>query len=721
MTRKLAAMAVLVLLASALVPAGHASEGGTSGRVVQRCVLFELFTGVNDTDCADDENATARLAQDYSRGRLAILEWFPPGDPLACPESQERYLYYGVRNTPEARMDGRDVTASGNNESQTYQAYRDAFALQMNTTPSAGITGTATLNGLNGSVNTTIGFTENVLGLTNGLAAYCFLYEDGVHHAGASNVSFHKYVVRKQAGRIPLTNVRYVANENVTANFSFRLEPAWNLANMGAVVVLQSDLGVPVRAVHQSALFQLGGGTATYGVSLSPPEQALTMQAPGSASVKVTAKNTGTATDRIDLSLTGPAASWGTLDRTHSTLAPGEESVVTVSIAVPEGTSAGGYQLRVRGTSHADTARYAESAVSINVQETLYYGIALSPSSDTRQVNAGDSALFQIRARNTGSTSDTADLSIQGAERSWADLSRGSVSLPPGGEETVTLTVSVPSEEPSGTVELSVTATSRGDPTKTASSRAIVDISGASSATFGVGVTPKVLTRLLTAGGTSSMSVAVNNVGDAEDTFEISKTGDASGWASLQPLSLALPAGGSGTVAVELSVPASAAAGRYSLTVRATSKGDPSKHSECSMTLDVQLPEEPPRVTSLQATPTDPTPRDIITVTASVSGGSIDRVELSYTDDGTAHQAQKMNKQGSTYTLQIGPFKAKTVIKYKVTAYTTSGAKNTSAELSVTVKEAPRPAEQTPGFGAVLALAAAAGAAAVLRPGRRRR
>ena len=54
-----------------------------------------------------------------------------------------------------------------------------------------------------------------------------------------------------------------------------------------------------------------------------------------------------------------------------------------------------------------------------------------------------------------------------------------------------------------------------------------------------------------------------------------------------------------------------------------------------------------------------------------------------------------MIKQGSTYTMQIGPFKSKTVVKYKVTVYSSSGAKNTSAELSFTVREVPAPAQQT--------------------------
>lgn len=719
--RKMAVIAVLVLLASALLPPGSAGEGKAAPRVVQRCVLFELFTGVNNTNCADDENATARLAQDYARARLAILEWFQSGDPLACPEAQERYLYYAVMNPPRAMMDGRDVTANGNNESQTYLDYKNAFATQMNTTPSAGITGKVTLNGSNGTVNTTIGFTENTPGLTNGLAAYCFLYEDGVFHAGSSNVSYHKYVVRKQAGRIALNSVLYRPSENVTANFSFTLNPGWNAANMGAVVVLQSDLGVTGKTVHQSAAFQFGSGVATYGVDMSPPEQSLDIFASRSADVAVTAKNTGTATDRLDFSLTGPAASWGSLGKSSATLAPGEQTALSVSIMVPAGTAAGGYMLRVRGASHTDPTKVAESVININVQEELVYGVALSPASDTQEVTAGDSAIFQIRVKNTGTLSDTVDLSVQGDQKAWANLNRASVALPPNGEDTVTLTVSVPSDTATGRFDLTVTGTSRADSSKTSSSQATVKVTGASTATFGVDITPKLMTRGFSPGGTATLTINVSNTGTGTDTFDLSKTGDASGWAEIVPISVELAAGASGSIAVDLKVPSSAAADRYTLTVRATSRGDNTRRSECVMTFDVSLPEEPPRVTSVSATPIDATSKDIVTITAAVTGSSIDRVELSYYEDAVFHPALKMQKAGSTYTMQIGPFKAKTVIKYKVTVTSTSGAKNVSAEQSFTVKAAPQTAQQTPGFGAMLAVLAVAAAVAVTFGTRRRR
>jgi hypothetical protein len=718
--RKLAVMAVLVLLASALLPSGIAGEGKAAPRAVQRCVLFELFTNVNNTNCADDENATARLAQDYARSRLAILEWFQAGDPLACPEAQERALVYAVTGTPKAMMDGQVVTASGNNESQTYLDYKSSFATHMNTTPSASITGKATLNGLNGTVNTTIGFTANTAGLTSGLTAYCFLYEDGVYYAGSSNVAYHKYVVRRQIGSIPLTNALYRPGENVTANFSFSLSPSWNVGNVGAVVALQSVIGVTSKPVHQSALFQLGSGAATYGVVMSPAAQSLDLHASGTADVSVNARNNGSATDRIDFSLTGPAASWGSLGKSSASLSPGEQTAVSVSIMVPAGTAPGGYMLKVRGASHADPAKADEAVINIDVQEELVYGVALSPSSDTQDATAGDSATFQIKVQNTGTLSDTVDLTVTGDEPSWAALNRASVALPANGEDTVTLTVSVPSDATTGRVDYTVKGTSRADSSKTSTSLASVKVTGVSTDTYGVDVAPKQVTRAFQPGGTATITIGVSNTGTGTDTFDMSKTGDASGWAQIASISIELAAGATGQVAVDINVPSAAAAARYTLTVRATSRGDNTQRSECVMTFDVSLPEEPPRVNTVSATPIDATSKDIVTITASVSGSSIDRVELTYSEGPTTHPVLKMQKSGSTYTMQIGPFKAKTVIRYQVTAYSTTGAKNVSAEQNFTVKSPPQTAQQTPGFGALPVLAVVALCAlAVVRRKRR--
>jgi uncharacterized membrane protein len=484
---------------------------------------------------------------------------------------------------------------------------------------------------------------------------------------------------------------------------------------MGAIVAVQTE---GVRTMHQAHVFSFSAG-ASYAVDMSPANQSTELSAGKTAQVLVTARNNGSATDTLDFTATGPASSWASLSKSSATLAPDEPAQLTVAIIVPAGTAAGGYLVNIKGASRSDPSKSDEAAIHVTVKEELVYGVALGPSSAQEEVNAGDSASFRIMVKDTGTLNDTVDLSVLGAQSSWGGLSKAAVSLPPNGEEAVTLTVSVPSEADPGRYDFTVKGTSRGDSTKTASSSAAVIVTGQSAASFGVDIQPGQMSRALTPGGAASVSLGVNNTGNTNDTMDLSKTGDASSWAILEPLSMALDAGGQGTVVVDISVPTSAGAGRYTLTVRATSRGDSTKRSDSVITIDISVPEAPPRIDTVSRTPEKPTSKEIVTITLVTSGTAPSYAEITYTEGTVAHAAQKMTKSGSTFTYSMGPLKADTLVKYTVTVYTTSGKSNRSAEYSFTVKAAPSAAQPTPGFGALAALVASVAVALVVL--RRRR
>jgi hypothetical protein len=322
----------------------------------------------------------------------------------------------------------------------------------------------------------------------------------------------------------------------------------------------------------------------------------------------------------------------------------------------------------------------------------------MGPASAQEEVNSGDSASFRIMVKNTGSLNDTIDLTVQGSQASWGSMSKASVNLPPNGEEAVTLTVSVPAETDAGRYDFTVKGTSRGDSTKSGTSLAAVKVTGQSPASFGVDIQPKQMSKALTPGSSTSVSIAVNNTGNTNDTFDLSKTGDASSWALLLPISLSLDAGSQGNVAVDISVPSSATASRYTLTVRAASRGDSTKRSDTVITIDISIPEEPPKIDMVSRTPEKPTSKEVITVSAVSSGTTASYAEITYTEGTVAHAAQKMSKSGNTFTYPMGPFKADTLVKYQVTVYTASGKWNRSAEYSFTVKAASAAEQPTPGF-----------------------
>ena len=714
--KMLAVLTVMLLAVGVLIPIGALADeqterGGASGRAEMRCTLLELFTNANNTDTADDENATARIINDYARARLSVLEWFEDGTPLASADSQERFRMYGLLNTPHAAVDGALVQSNTNNESQTYATYKTAVATAMNQTPLAAISGQSTLTGLNGTVNATIRFLSDTTGA--GLYAYCFLYEDGVYYKGQNNVSYHRFVARKQVNKLSFRSGVIRSNETFFANYSFSLDPSWNRANMGALLVLQSDATLLYHPVHQSHLFTFGAG-ASYAIDMSPPQQTTSLVSGQSTQLTVYGRNNGSATDTVDFTIGGPAASWGSLNKASAVLSPTETAVLSVAIFVPADSAAGGYKLSVRGTSRSDPTKWDESDINIVVEQNMVYGVSVSPSSALEEVDAGNTATFQLRVRNSGTLNDTIGLSVEGSQASWGSLSRTSVYLPPSGEEVVTLSVSVPADSESGRYDLKVNAVSSGDPAKTATSTATVKVTGKSTAVFGVGVQPATATRSLSAGGSATVSLTVNNTGNTNDTIDLSKTGDAAGWAVLEPLSLELDAGQIGIVSVSIIVPPSTVAGQYALTVRATSRGDNTRRSESVITLDLTVPEEPPKLDMVSRTPENVTSKDLVIVTVVASGSSLSYANITYTEGSVSHPAQKMVKDGSTFTYSMGPFKESTLVKYTVTVYSTAGRSNRSAEYSFIVKAPPKTDDQAPGFELLWVVAAAGMAAAAL-------
>ncbi|MEM2869793.1 MAG: hypothetical protein QW379_05160 [Thermoplasmata archaeon] len=696
--RRIAIAAALLLCTAALPVCFASDEGGAHPRAEPRTVLFELFTAVNNTACADDENATHRLASEYSRDRLVILEWFPSGDPLACPQSQDRYRYYAVLSTPRGQVDGEPHSVDTTNESVSYRTYKDAIDARLNESSPVAIAGNLTQNGSHAAIlQYNVSFKETTPNTL--LKVYSFLYEDAVVYAGTSGVNIHRYVVRRQVHEQALTGAVFQPGGWARATVNIELDPSWNPFNVGVAVVLQSDA---TRSVLQSRAFTMPIG-GSYQVDLEPGEQTLELRAGQAGEAEVRVKNTGAYIETVQLSLSGPAASWASLPQSSVTLAPLQETTVNVGVSVPAGTAPGGYQFTVKGTSREDPGKSDQVTVRVKVPEEVYYGVSLSPSSAEQSVRAGEAPTFQIKVKNTGTEPDTIDLQLRGDEPTWAQLSRTSLQLGAGEEDYTTLTVTVPGDANTGDYDYTVRGTSRADPSKYSEARARVRVSGQAAPSYGVKIQPAEMGRTVAPGGSASFDLIVTNTGSAEDIFDLSKTGNASGWALVSPISLRLGPSEEGFVSVRVDVPSSAGAAEYIVNVRATSRGDTTQRAEARLIIEVQLPEEPLRITMVSHFPNSPTSKDVVTITAVVSGTSVSRAEVTYIENGVSHGPERMSRNGTTFVIQLGPFKAKSEVKYFVTAYSESGKSNRSEERSFTVRAAPsQTGGGAPGFETLL-------------------
>ncbi|MEJ2079403.1 MAG: hypothetical protein P8Z74_15590 [Acidobacteriota bacterium] len=81
-----------------------------------RTVLVELFTGAECNPCQSADLALDLISEYFPRKAVAILEYhvnIPGADPLATPESETRYQYYGGGGTPTLWFDGEETLSGG--------------------------------------------------------------------------------------------------------------------------------------------------------------------------------------------------------------------------------------------------------------------------------------------------------------------------------------------------------------------------------------------------------------------------------------------------------------------------------------------------------------------------------------------------------------------------------------------------------------------------------
>jgi len=81
-----------------------------------RVVLAELFTGAQCAPCVAADLSLGAVSGTFDRSQLVVLRWHqhtPAGDPLASPDTIQRFEQYGGSGTPSMYLNGRPVEAVG--------------------------------------------------------------------------------------------------------------------------------------------------------------------------------------------------------------------------------------------------------------------------------------------------------------------------------------------------------------------------------------------------------------------------------------------------------------------------------------------------------------------------------------------------------------------------------------------------------------------------------
>ncbi len=224
-------------------------------------------------------------------------------------------------------------------------------------------------------------------------------------------------------------------------------------------------------------------------------------------------------------------------------------------------------------------APFAWTAAFLNTASTVY-GVALTPATDAQAANPGQTITYTLHLTNTGTTTDTFDLTATG--NVWnVQLPVTQTMLAAGATATAFIQVTVPANALGGDMdEVVVTATSQSDPFQSASSI----LTTTANPIYGLALTPAAAAQAANPGQTITYTLRLTNTGNTTDTFHVTATGNV--WNVQLPVTQTmLAAGAAANVVVRVTIAANAQSGDSDhATVTATSQGNVSKTASSMLT-----------------------------------------------------------------------------------------------------------------------------------------
>ncbi len=286
--------------------------------------------------------------------------------------------------------------------------------------------------------------------------------------------------------------------------------------------------------------------------------------------------NTGDIPDAYTVEI---ASAWSTSASSLAPLWPGESATLQVTVNVPADALAGSEDTAVVTiTSQGDAEQVGEATLTTTAKPV--YGVNLATEIPALSGYSGEEVTYTLHVTNLGNITDTFYLSPSG--NLWeVTLPITSVVLPVGGSTDVTVHVMVADDASGGDTDaVTVTATSRGDPSKTDA----VTLTTTAKSPYGVALWPETGTLTGMAGRTMSYTLHITNTGNITDTFVFSYTEGQ--WQVHMPVTQTVLAPGETTqLVVYMTVPVDAFLGeRIVVTITATSQGDAAKFATSTLT-----------------------------------------------------------------------------------------------------------------------------------------
>ncbi len=290
----------------------------------------------------------------------------------------------------------------------------------------------------------------------------------------------------------------------------------------------------------------------------------------------ITVHNNGNVDDTIDLSKSGPQSSWGTLSNNSLILYPGHMEDITLTVDIPSDAEGGDYPIDVAGTSQGNTSE-TDEITCISTVEPFIFEVILDADHTQHTIRPGQIVQYMITVENAGNTEDTINLTLSGTYSFWGSLDEYFVFLEPEATQDILLTIEVPSDAAGGDYVITVTGTSQGDPV-------VLDeldfITTVDPWVYDVNLSSDLYEKSARPGENFVFNITVENLGDIEDTINVSMSGEGSQWGTLSDESVTLGVSESVNITLFVNVTSDAPGGDFPIDVRGTSQGNSSEYSD---------------------------------------------------------------------------------------------------------------------------------------------
>ena len=401
-------------------------------------------------------------------------------------------------------------------------------------------------------------------------------YELSVHNMGQWSENMQLSLAGSAAPWSSLSYEYLRLNKGESGTITISVDPRAN-------EVGDFDLTVTARSLESNALasqnfdLRING---CYGMSLTADENFASFCENSEVRIPVILRNTGTAQNTYDLSISG--AEWSAVDQKQVALAAGESRVVQ-AVLFPGYSIYGKYNFKLVAESiHGEDFESVD--LTANVLKCHDVGLTLATHED--RICPRTSKTYTAEITNTGTKTERFALALRAP--SWANLDKTTLSLGAGESATASITVTpvqvIPGKHPITLEVQSIEGSS-------VSVKDTLNVEVASeSSCFGVQTTAERSQVRVAYGEGTLVPIVVENVGSETETYSFDISGDGASFAQLNPSSVTVKGNSADTTYLYIAVPEKTEKASYSIIVSAR---DESGIVSSSNTIYVTLTNEP--------------------------------------------------------------------------------------------------------------------------------